>query len=59
MKRDILLIESDDRHRVALVRALLRQAYRVTLCSSLEEADEIPAFVRVLNEYTQHIHQVH
>jgi ActR/RegA family two-component response regulator len=45
MKRDILLIESDDRHRVALVRALLRQAYRVTLCSSLEEADEILRYI--------------
>jgi ActR/RegA family two-component response regulator len=45
MKRDILLIEGDDRHRVALVRALLRQAYRVTLCSSLEEADEVLRYI--------------
>jgi DNA-binding NarL/FixJ family response regulator len=45
MKRDILLIESDDQQRVSLVRALLKGAYRVTVCSSLEEADEVLRYV--------------
>ena len=45
MKRDILLIEGDDQQRVALVRALLEAGYRVTVCSSLEEADEVLRYV--------------
>lgn len=45
MKRDILLIESDDRQRVVLVQALLKDAYRVTVCSSLGEADEVLRYV--------------
>ena len=45
MKRDILLIEGDDQQRVALVRALLEVGYRVTVCSSLEEADEVLRYV--------------
>jgi DNA-binding NarL/FixJ family response regulator len=45
MKRDILLIEGDDQQRVALVRALLRASFRVTVCSSLEEADEVLRYV--------------
>lgn len=45
MKRDILLIEGDDQRRVALVRALLRKAFRVTVCSSLDEADEVLRYV--------------
>lgn len=45
MKRDILLIEGDDQQRVASVRALLEASYRVTVCSSLEEADEVLRYV--------------
>lgn len=45
MKRDILLIEGDDQRRVAMVRALLRKAFRVTVCSSLDEADEVLRYV--------------
>ncbi|MBS0220289.1 MAG: hypothetical protein JSR91_06065 [Proteobacteria bacterium] len=45
MKRDILLIEGDDLRRVAMVRALLRKAFRVTVCSSLDEADEVLRYV--------------
>lgn len=41
MKGDILLIEGDDHQRVGLVRALLKGDYRVTICSSLDEADEV------------------
>jgi DNA-binding NarL/FixJ family response regulator len=45
MKRDILLIEGDDQQRVAMVRALLKAGFRVTVCSSLEEADEVLRYV--------------
>src|SRR6185437_10804011 len=45
MKRDILLIEGDDQQRVSLVRALLEAGYRVTVCSSLEEADQVLRYV--------------
>jgi hypothetical protein len=45
MKRDILLIEGDNDQRVALVRSLTGASYRVTLCSSLKEADEVLHYV--------------
>lgn len=45
MRRDILLIEGDDQQRVAWIRTLLETGYRVTVCSSLEEADEVLRYV--------------
>ena len=45
MKRDILLIEGDDQQRVGLVGALLQASFRVTVCSSLDEADEVLRYI--------------
>jgi CheY-like chemotaxis protein len=45
MGLDILLIESDAHRRVAVARALARRSNRVTISSSIEEADEILRFV--------------
>ncbi len=45
MGLDILLIESDAHRRVAVARTLARRSDRVTISSSIEEADEILRFV--------------
>jgi hypothetical protein len=45
MGLDILLIESDAHRRVAVARTLACRSNRVTISSSIEEADEILRFV--------------
>jgi CheY-like chemotaxis protein len=45
MGLDILVIESDAHRRVAVARTLARRNNRVTISSSVEEADEILRFV--------------
>jgi DNA-binding NarL/FixJ family response regulator len=42
---DILLIEDNDRRRVALLKGLSTRGHRVTPCSSAEEAEEMLRFL--------------